>query len=150
MNADLNPGNTLLLVEDDDNHAEIFTFHATAHEPEIRIVRMSDGGEVMQFLEANQTPNPEFPRLIVFDLNLPRFSGLEVLRAIKKHPIARRVPTVVFSSSCAAEDISEAWENGVNSYLCKPVLTGDFKPLIKMALDYWNANQADKAVFAMP
>ena len=45
---------------------------------------------------------------------------------------------------------NQAWENGVNSYLCKPVLTGDFKPLIKMALDYWNANQADKAVFAMP
>jgi CheY-like chemotaxis protein len=44
-----------------------------------------DGQEALDFIERWDTGMP-LPAVILLDLKLPRVSGLEVLRRIKKHP----------------------------------------------------------------
>ncbi len=61
------------------------------------------------------------PDLIVLDLNLPRLSGLGVLRALKD---ASGIPVAVFTGSDVPEDRKAALELGASEYLTKP---GDFE-----------------------
>lgn len=140
----------ILLVEDDDAHAEIFAFQALAHHPEIEIRRMRDGESILLFLDRHQEPDEAFPALIVLDLNLPRYNGLEVLGAIKAHPVAKSIPTVILTSSGSERDIARAWASGANSYLRKPLDADAYKPLVRLALDYWHANEADETLYKTP
>ena len=45
------------------------------------------------------------PDLVVLDLNLPRVSGVDVLRRVKSDPVLRTIPVVVFSTSRADVDV---------------------------------------------
>ena len=77
------------------------------------------------------------PSVILLDLKLPKLSGLEVLRAIRAHPIFGTVPVVVLTSSAEDEDINEAYSLGANSYIVKPV---EFEKFIEVARQielYW-------------
>ena len=57
---------------------------------------------------------------MVLDLNLPRVSGVDVLRRVKGDRV-RTIPVVVFSTSRADVDISVAYACGADAYVVKPV-----------------------------
>src|SRR5579863_8724357 len=71
------------------------------------------------------------PDLVILDLNLPRYTGAEVLKSIRDRPESRAIPVVILSSS--PEDImrakvrSEAVE--ANCYLTKPADIDEFLAL---------------------
>ncbi|UCD58738.1 MAG: response regulator [Candidatus Hydrogenedentota bacterium] len=67
---------------------------------------------------------------MLLDLNLPKYSGHEVLEKIKDEPVLRRIPAVMPSSSAESGDIDGACDFGANSYLIKPTR---FYALIKIA-----------------
>lgn len=137
----------ILLIEDDDSHAEIFQYYATDVIPDLEIVRLPDGEAALQFLRDNQHPGEACPSLIFLDLNLPKFNGHEVLRAIKAHPLAKRVPVVVFSSSGSAGEISSALSGGANSYIQKPMEPAGYRELVQKALAYWQINEGDPLLY---
>lgn len=137
----------ILLIEDDDNHAEIFTFYAQEIIPEIQLERMRDGEEAIRFFSENRTPSRAFPCLIILDLNLPKFSGHEVLREIKSHPVARRIPVVILSCSHATRDVYSAYDTGANSYIRKPLEAGQFKPVVLDILNYWKRNECAESIY---
>ncbi|MDI7775061.1 response regulator [Asticcacaulis sp. EMRT-3] len=61
------------------------------------------------------------PDIILLDLNLPRMSGEDVLRAIKADAALKSIPVVVLSSSSAEADINRAYEHHANAYVVKPI-----------------------------
>lgn len=61
------------------------------------------------------------PHLVLLDLKLPKRSGHEVLRWIRAQPRFVTMPVIVLTSSVEEEDIQNAYQGGVNSYLQKPV-----------------------------
>jgi two-component system response regulator len=61
------------------------------------------------------------PQLVLLDLQLPKISGLEVLRRLKADKQTRLIPVVILTISRDASDISECRRLGVESYLIKPV-----------------------------
>jgi len=137
----------LLLVEDDDSHAEIFAFYAQQSLPGLIIDRMRDGEEAVRFFTAQTESTETLPELIVLDLNLPRYSGHEVLAVLQEHPFAGRIPVVLMSCSSNAADIHKAYASGANSYMRKPAETGKFKPLINEILAYWQLNERDSTIY---
>ncbi|MCB1968196.1 MAG: response regulator, partial [Candidatus Accumulibacter sp.] len=77
------------------------------------------------------------PLLILLDLKLPRIDGLEVLARLKSHPLARKTPVVVLTTSEEDKDIESAYSLGANSYIVKPV---DFVKFVDVAAQvemYW-------------
>jgi len=77
------------------------------------------------------------PSLVLLDLNLPYWSGLEVLEWIRQQPQLRRVPVLVFSSSNRPDDIGRAYDAGANGYLVKPNALPDFTRLVQALRDFW-------------
>lgn len=115
----------ILLVEDDPQDVEL-TKQAFA---KARILNplhiVTDGVEALDFLFAtgayhHRTYAP-LPQVILLDLNLPRKSGLEVLRQIKADQLLKNISVVVLTASKEDRDVTECRELGVVAYIVKPV-----------------------------
>ena len=120
----------VFLVE--DNPADIF-FVRTALESEgvdSPVVVAPDGEKAIAFIETTDT-NPEAPcpQVVLLDLNLPRTSGMEVLRRLKTSPRLAEVPVIVVTSSDASMDRSEAAKLGVDAYFIKPQSLDEYMKL---------------------
>jgi CheY-like chemotaxis protein len=77
------------------------------------------------------------PGLVLLDLNLPYWSGFEVLEWIRQQPQLRRLPVVIFSSSNRPDDIARAYDAGANGFLVKPNALADLKCLVLAVRDFW-------------
>src|SRR5207237_10702795 len=69
-------------------------------------------------------PGPR--RLILLDLNMPKMSGLEFLRAIREDPELRHLTVVVLTTSDDERDRIEAYNLNVAGYIIKPVTFAAF------------------------
>jgi CheY-like chemotaxis protein len=131
----------VLLVEDNDDHAELVMRTLADHRVINHIQRVSDGQTALDYLfRLGEYADPERsprPHLILLDLRLPRVDGLEVLKTIKSAPELRQIPVVVLTTSAAERDVARAYTNYVNSYLVKPVGFEEFTQLMKDLGFYW-------------
>lgn len=95
-----------------------------------------DGEEALAWFDRWAAGHP-LPVVILLDLKLPRVSGLEVLRQLKRHEAYSRVPVVVLTTSREDADVKAAYDLGVNSYIVKPV---EFEKFVDVATQidlYW-------------
>ena len=77
------------------------------------------------------------PGLVLLDLNLPYWSGFEVLEWIRQQPRLRRLTVLIFSSSNRPDDIARAYDAGANGYLVKPNALADLRSLVLALRDFW-------------
>ena len=77
------------------------------------------------------------PGLVLLDLNLPYWSGFEVLAWIRQQPHLSRVPVIIFTSSSRPDDIARAYDVGANAYLVKPNALSDLTTLTLALRDFW-------------
>jgi two-component system response regulator len=131
----------ILLVEDNEAHAELVIRGLRDQQVANRIHHVSDGEKALDYLfrrgaYTDPVQNPR-PNLILLDLRLPRVDGLDVLRTIKTTPDLLRIPVVILTSSDAESDIVKSYDYYANSYIVKPL---DFKTFTKLMKDlgfYW-------------
>ena len=58
--------------------------------------------------------------LIVTDWNMPKMSGLELLKAIKSDESLKDIPVLMVTAEALKENIIEAVKAGVSNYIVKP------------------------------
>jgi CheY-like chemotaxis protein len=95
-----------------------------------------DGEEALAFLARWEAGDP-VPAVILLDINMPKVSGLEVLRQLKAHERFRRIPVVMLTSSREDRDLKAAYDLGVNSYIEKPVSFNKFIEVAEHIELYW-------------
>ncbi|MCW3787482.1 response regulator [Plebeiibacterium sediminum] len=129
--------NTILLVEDNPVDVDLtlraFKFNKLTNPIEVA----RDGHEVMSWIKNYKKGEP-LPVVILLDLKLPKYSGLEVLKAIKSNTILKSIPVVVLTTSSEDDDIGEAYQLGVNSYIVKPVDFLKFIEVVRQIELYWS------------
>jgi len=125
----------VLLVEDDDTEADLMCVALGKNGVRIEISRARDGAEALDILlSANANA---LPAVVFLDLNLPKVSGLEVLKRIRSEDNLRTLPVVVLSGSVLQEDIGNAYLLGANSYVRKPVNFEEFSKAVRQLTSYW-------------
>jgi CheY-like chemotaxis protein len=77
------------------------------------------------------------PDLVLLDLKMPIINGIEVLRQIKTSETLKRIPVIMLTSSKEEGDLAMSYDNGVNSYLTKPVSFDGFLEVVHKVHDYW-------------
>ena len=102
---------------------------------------VNDGEEALDFLFCKgiyQSHNClEKLKLILLDLKMPKVSGIEVLEIVKSDPRLKTIPVVILTSSKEDPDIKQCYALGANSYIVKPVESGDFLNAIQSLGMYW-------------
>jgi two-component system response regulator len=135
------PSRTILLVE--DNPSDVALTKRALEKGRIvnNLVVVEDGQEALDYLRgagAFEGRDPtDLPALTLLDLKLPKIPGLDVLRHIRSHPLLRRTPVVILTSSREEQDLAISYDLGVNSYIRKPVDFNQFTTAIEQLGLYW-------------
>lgn len=133
--------NTILLIEDNEDHIE----HTLDALNEVGLVKdiqvVSDGEEAIQYLYrkgkyANPAKSPR-PDLILLDVKLPKLNGFEILKRIKSDPDLKIIPVILLTTTGKKEDIDKGARLGTNDYIIKPVEYEIFIQKVKGLGKYW-------------
>jgi two-component system response regulator len=129
----------VLLVEDnvDDEALILRALRKGGLTP--RLVTAHDGLEALDELDKRSAapPGHGLPDVVLLDINLPKLSGLEVLKRIRKDDRLRRLPVVILTSSREESDVSASYALGATSYVRKPIDSEAFSVAIQKVVDYW-------------
>jgi CheY-like chemotaxis protein len=129
---------SFLLVEDDEDHAQLVMRSLVNHRVTNRIDHVKDGAQALDFLHGvGQFQNRLLPDIVLLDLKLPKIDGHEVLKRIKEDPILKVIPVVILTTSAAESDRISAYENYANSYLVKPLEFSSFYKMVDDLKLYW-------------
>lgn len=127
-----------LLVEDDDDHADLTRRVLVECRVTNAIERASDGEEALRYLK-REPPFQERvrPDVVLLDLNLPKLNGHELLAIVKNDPDLASIPVVILTTSSAERDIALAYETKANSYVVKPLDFDCFNEIVSSLGFYW-------------
>ena len=104
----------LVLVADDDPDTR-FLFRTVLELRGYCVIEAADGEETVAAAKRGH------PELILMDGSLPRLSGLEAARQIRRSGHLGHVPIVFISGHAGAAFIEQAREAGCDEYLVKPL-----------------------------
>jgi CheY-like chemotaxis protein len=130
----------ILLVEDNSSDEELAIIALKNNNITNKIQVVRDGAEALEYLFGSvdgETLKCVGPMVVLLDLKLPKIGGLNVLRRIKSHPEAKKIPVVVLTSSSEEKDLVESYRLGVNSYIRKPVDFTQFTEAVRQIGLYW-------------
>ena len=99
---------SIVVIEDNSADIDLLRYALGQLETEYELEVLRDGAEALQFVEQHRrgirTPDP---CVIVLDLHLPRYDGLEVLHAIKRTPPIAHIHVVVLTGSASPREEGE-------------------------------------------
>jgi CheY-like chemotaxis protein len=120
----MNPNDTILLAEDDENDAFFFRMALKKAGIPNPLSHVPDGEDAINYLAgagvyANRTLHP-FPSLIITDLKMPGGTGFDLLAWIQDQRQLNWPPVVVLSGSAEDSDRERALGLGAIAYFVKP------------------------------
>jgi two-component system response regulator len=135
------PVDIIVAEDDDDDYFFIERSFRKAH-CNNTLARARDGEELMALLQERLkgkgigmgTPHSF---IVLLDLNMPKKDGREALKEMRAHPILRRVPVIVLTTSQSDEDIIKSYDLGVNCFLRKPASFDAFVEIMDRLNKFW-------------
>jgi two-component system, response regulator len=133
----------IILVEDNSYDIEMTLDALKGNHFANRVKVLKDGEEAINYIfgqgEYADRGICEDPTLILLDLNLPKISGIEILKRIRSDERTKNMPVVVLTASRLDKDRIESYNLGVNSYIIKPVEFENFAHAVAQIGYYWVA-----------
>lgn len=133
-------GIDIILVEDNDNDAELTIRALRKNNPAVRVLHLKDGAQALEYLLSDGFATDSLscqPKLILLDLKMPKVDGLEVLNRLKSDNRTLTIPVVILTSSKENSDLKKSYALGVNSYVVKPVEFELYSNMISEMGKYW-------------
>ncbi len=112
---------TVLIVEDDEEIAYVLRF--MLEREHFRVVHAADGREALA-----QIYRMDPPALVLLDLMLPYFDGIQIVGMLRNNPAWRTVPVMLLTARAQAATVARALDAGADDYITKP-----FQPVELMA-----------------
>lgn len=99
----------------DDNPQILELLEAYLDPLPLRVLTARDGQETLDIVRQQR------PDLILLDIMMPRRSGFEVCRILKRDPRYQDLPIIMVTALNEVADMERARESGADHYLSKPV-----------------------------
>ena len=119
----MTPEATILIAEDDDGHAALIERNLLRSGLAGKCLRLRDGQETLDFLFRRGegiTRGVGCSYVLILDINLPKVSGIEVLRQMKDHEELRKIPVTILSTTDDPHDVEQCHALGCSHYITKP------------------------------
>lgn len=132
----------LLVVDDEKINLQVITNILTIQNYTIDIA--TNGLTALDLIKNNAYD------LILLDIMMPKMSGYEVCKRIRKNNTIYELPVIMLTAKNQPEDITAAFNLGANDYIIKPFDKNELLSRIKTQLTLKNAVKAaiDNAYFA--
>ena len=119
----MNQEATILIAEDDDGHAALIERNLLRSGMAGKCLRLRDGQETLDFLFRRgegiiRDVGCSF--VLILDINLPKVSGIEVLRQMKGHEELRKIPVTILSTTDDPSEVEQCHALGCSFYITKP------------------------------
>jgi len=99
----------------DDSRTALFMVTTILRKERYELVTASDGEEALAAAEA------ERPDLILMDVVMPRKTGFEACRELKRREDTRAIPIILVTTRGEGENVEAGFESGCNDYVTKPI-----------------------------
>jgi CheY-like chemotaxis protein len=134
---------SILLVEDNHQDEKLIlrALRKVNLANQVDVVR--DGQQALDYLfregEFATRAGDDLPAVVLLDIGLPRVSGLEVLKRLRRDERTRLQPVVILTSSDEERDRLTSYEDGANSFVRKPLDFTEFAETVARLGIYWLA-----------
>jgi two-component system alkaline phosphatase synthesis response regulator PhoP len=113
--TDKNEDKTPVVLVVDDNQQNLELLQAYLEDLDCQTIPAHDGYQALEIIAKNP------PDLILLDVMMPRMSGFEVCRRIKKDPKTSDIPVIMVTALNEFGDIERGIDSGTDDFLSKPV-----------------------------
>lgn len=132
---------SILLVEDNPDDVTLTLRALKQNNILNEVIVARDGVEALDYLfcrgaHAGRDISQQ-PAVILLDLKLPKFDGLEVLRLLRADARLKLLPVVILTSSKEEQGLVDGYRLGANSYIRKPVDFTKFVEAVRQLGMYW-------------
>lgn len=129
---------SILLVEDDQIDAKAFMLAIEAQRISNPVIRAKDGVEAWEILKGMHGDTPlARPHIIILDINMPRMSGIELLRKMRSDDELRDSIVFVLTTSNDDQDKIEAYDLNVAGFMLKTDMGNGFLRAVELIDKYW-------------
>ncbi|OUS12802.1 two-component system response regulator [Gammaproteobacteria bacterium 53_120_T64] len=125
---------SILLVDDDDVDAMGIERALKKMKLANPFYRARDGIEGLEML---RNKSIEQPYMLLLDLNMPRMTGIEMLKELRSDPTLRGTVVFVLTTSDEDQDKLAAYNEHIAGYIVKTKLDTGFDELLKLLDCYW-------------
>jgi CheY-like chemotaxis protein len=124
---------TILLLDDDADEQFILQEAFTALGMNVDLRQFSSFPDLLTYLDQATV----LPEMLLLDVNLPRFTGIEAIGLLKSQPRLAELPIVMYSNAADDNTINACFQAGAGAYMKK---TNSMKMLMKnlRILMAWN------------
>lgn len=117
----------VLLVDDDLVNLQVL--HNHLNYGFLTLVAAQSGPEALEIIQR------EAPfHLVLLDVMMPRMSGYEVTRALRRQYPPNELPIILLTAKNQVEDLVEGFVSGASDYVTKPVSKGELLARVKTHL----------------
>lgn len=127
----------ILCIEDNPDTQRMLTFVLTRSGYDV--ITADDGPQGIQKAKAWR------PALIMVDMMMPKMSGADTIRELRKIDVIKEIPILVLSAYNEDALINEALEAGADDYINKTTLPSDLSEIVDKCLEVGTAVLTKKA-----
>jgi CheY-like chemotaxis protein len=132
----------ILHIDDAENDRDLFARAFARSGLAGVLCSVSSAAEAMNYLNGTGPYHgAPRPKLIVLDLGLPRFDGLDLLDVLRSHSSFSTIPVVILSGSENLKHMQRCRDLGIDDYMVKPRTQQELIELIA-SLDHWLVGSA--------
>jgi DNA-binding response OmpR family regulator len=102
----------VLIADDEESVVELV--RVTLEDERVRVIAASDGIAALALAEEIA------PDLVLLDVNMPGFDGVEVCRRLRRDTRFAHTPIVMLTAATRPEDVRRGLEGCATEYLTKP------------------------------
>ena len=107
-------GKKKILVVDDSRTA-LFMVTTILRKERYELVTACDGEQALEMAAS------ERPDLILMDVIMPRKTGFEACRELKRREDTKAIPVILVTTRGEGENVEAGFQSGCNDYVTKPI-----------------------------
>jgi len=99
----------------DDSRTALFMVTTILRKERYELVTANDGEQALEVAAA------ERPDLILMDVIMPRKTGFEACRELKRREDTKAIPVILVTTRGEGENVEAGFQSGCNDYVTKPI-----------------------------
>ena len=108
----------ILVIDDDEMNLQIAKM-VLERKLKCKVIGADNGVEGIDILKTQRVS------LVLLDVMMPDFDGIETLQEIRSDPLIKNVPVMMLSATVYLDTVKKAGMLGVRDYIKKPFLPAD-------------------------